>query len=57
MTDKLNRNQVKLLIGVVLLLIAGKMGWKLASTKAGAAARQRSSAPVVTRPLVRRLVG
>jgi uncharacterized membrane protein YfcA len=28
MTDKLNRNQVKLIIGVILLAIAGKMIWK-----------------------------
>ncbi len=29
MTDKLNRRQVKLIIGIILLLIAGKMIWKL----------------------------
>ena len=39
MTDKLNRNQVKILIGVVLLAIAGKMTYKLATTKAKPAAK------------------
>ena len=29
MTDKLNKSQVKLIIGVILLAIAAKMIWKL----------------------------
>ena len=50
MTDKLNRNQVKVLIGVVLLGIAGKMVHGLVTKKSETTSKEKAHAALVAPP-------